>query len=314
MTPGYTALREWAALIELPGRGHIRMVGQDRARLLHAMSTNHIEQLAPGQGCYAFFLNAQGRILADAHVFRLDECHLLDTEPECRAGLYAHLDHYIIADDVELEDRTDDWLALGVEGPAAAGVLASAGIASPPEQPFSIHPAGEDLVARVSASGGDGFRLFVPVGERRRRMAKLENAGAVAATPEELRAARIENGRPRYAEDITSANLPQETQLMHALHFSKGCYLGQEIVERVRSRGHVNRLLVGLTISGVTAPPSEAPVLAAGQPAGAITSAAFSPASGRVLALAYLRAEVVAARPPLAVNGAAAEIHLLKPS
>ena len=99
MTAGYRALREEAAWVDLSDRGKIRVTGEDRARLLHAMCTNHIEQLKPGQGCYAFFLNAQGRILADANILCFEDHLLLDTEPESRYGLYEHLDRYIIADD-----------------------------------------------------------------------------------------------------------------------------------------------------------------------------------------------------------------------
>ena len=102
MTLGYQAIREAAAVLDLSGRGRIRATGEDRVRLLHAMSTNHIQQLGPHQGCYAFFLNSQGRILADAHILVLADSILLDTEPEIREKVYAHLDQYIIADDVTL--------------------------------------------------------------------------------------------------------------------------------------------------------------------------------------------------------------------
>src|SRR4051794_16112399 len=101
---GYQALRESAAWIDLSGRGKIRLTGEDRARLLHAMTTNEIQKLAPGQGSYTFFLNAQGRILADANVVILEDTVLLDTEPETRERVFQHLDQFIIADDVTLED------------------------------------------------------------------------------------------------------------------------------------------------------------------------------------------------------------------
>src|SRR5579864_3168752 len=101
---GYDALRTRAAYLDLSGRGKIKLTGEDRARLLHAMTTNHIEQLTPGAGCYAYFLSAQGRILADVNVLCRDDHFLLDTEPETRQSLHQHLDHFIIADDVTLED------------------------------------------------------------------------------------------------------------------------------------------------------------------------------------------------------------------
>src|SRR5260370_5428033 len=102
VTPGYNALANGAAILDLSSRGRIRVTGEDRARLLHAMTTNHVQQLKPGEGLYAFFLNAQGRILADAYVLCFEDHLLLDTEPETRTVVYQHLDRYIIADDVTL--------------------------------------------------------------------------------------------------------------------------------------------------------------------------------------------------------------------
>src|SRR5580692_6386026 len=115
MPSGYDALRTAAAWLDLSARGRIYATGGDRARLLHAMTTNHVQNLTPGAGCYAFFLNAQGRILADANILCFDDYLLLDVEPESRAFLMGHLDKYIIADDVTLEDMTEATFALGIE-------------------------------------------------------------------------------------------------------------------------------------------------------------------------------------------------------
>src|SRR5213594_814680 len=123
MGPGYKALREKAAYLDLSARGKIFAGGEDRVRLLHAMTTNHIQQLQPGQGCYAFFLNAQGRILADVNVFVLPDRILLDVEPEVRERVYQHLDKFIIADDVTVEDASESLMALGIEGPRAEETL-----------------------------------------------------------------------------------------------------------------------------------------------------------------------------------------------
>src|SRR6185437_2870275 len=109
----YEALRSETAWIDLSSRGKIRVTGDDRARLLHAMTTNHISGMQRGEGLYAFFLNAQGRILADACIYNLGEALLLDTEPEVGTKVLEHLDKYIIADDVELDDQTITWSAVG---------------------------------------------------------------------------------------------------------------------------------------------------------------------------------------------------------
>jgi folate-binding protein YgfZ len=281
MGPGYQALRETVGYLDLSARGKITATGEDRVRLLHAMTTNHIQQLTAGQGCYAFFLNPQGRILADANILILSDRILIDVEPEVRERLYQHLDKFIIADDVTLEDASEHLSALGVEGPGAAEALATMG-APVPESPYSHVDWNGAIVARVSSTGLPGFRIFAPKG----RLPSFETADE-----ESIRVVRLEHGKPRYGEDIFDTTLPQETQQAHALHFSKGCYIGQEIVERIRSRGHVNRLLTGLRIEGSAAPGSGTKLTVDGAEVGEITSAAFSPALGKVVALGYLRAQ-----------------------
>ena len=309
---GYVSLREEAAWLDLSARGRIAARGEDRARLLHAMSTNLVEGLQPGQGCYAFFLNAQGRILGDANLLCAADHILIDTEPETAASLAAHIDKHIIADDVTLEDMRERTCAIGVEGPRAAGVLAALGAPSPPAA-LSHQCWGSRLVAALSSSGQPGYRIVAPAGEKNALIAELESARATAASPEAVHIVRLENGKSRYGEDITDANLAQETQLASALHFNKGCYLGQEIVERVRARGHVNRLLVRLSLEG-SAPPAPGAVLRSGETeVGAITSAAFSPALGHVVALGYVRADCAATGTDLAVDGCRALVTASRP-
>jgi folate-binding protein YgfZ len=292
MGPGYIALREGAAWLDLSGRGRIRMTGEDRVRLLHAMCTNDVQHLAPGAGCYTFFLNAQGRILADANVLCHSGALLLDTEPEAREFLLGHIDRYIIADDVALEDATAATAAVGLEGPKAEAALAAAGAPAP--EAGCAHVAwGDRLVVRASTTGMPGFAILTAPQDREALLRTLEAAGAVAATPAAARTVRIEAGKPRYGEDITDRFLPHETQLLHAVHFTKGCYLGQEIVERVRSRGGVHRFLVRMELEAGEPPVAGTPVLADDKTLGEITSAAYSPSSGKVAALGYVRLEEI---------------------
>ncbi|MBM3775880.1 MAG: hypothetical protein FJW37_12070, partial [Acidobacteria bacterium] len=178
---GYEALRNAAAWLDLAGRGKLYATGEDRARLLHAMTTNQVQQLSPGEGCYAFFLNSQGRILGDVCLFCLKDRLLLDTEPERREFLYQHLDKYIIADDVTLEDATGRMATLGVEGPEAGRVLRAAG-APVPEKPYGHAGWGRAGVARASYTGGPGFRIFAPLEQRQEIIGQLEAAGAVPAS------------------------------------------------------------------------------------------------------------------------------------
>ncbi len=281
---GYEALRNRAAWIDLSARGKIKLTGDDRARLLHAMTTNHIQQLAPGDGCYAFFLNDKGRILADANVLCRPDYFLLDVEPEAREPLYQHLDRFIIADDVTLEDATGATATIAVEGPEAAEVMQRAG-APIPETDYCSVDWNDAVVARLNSTGSPGFFIFVPVNEKAALIARLEAAGAELAGAEAARVVRLEHGKPRFGEDISDRFLAQEANQPHALHFSKGCYLGQEIVERVRSRGQIHRVLKPLILE-MKEPPAPGTKL---ENASEITSAVYSPALGKVVALAYVR-------------------------
>jgi len=281
---GYAALRSGAAWLDLSARGKIKLTGEDRARLLHAMTTNHIQQLTPGTGCYAFFLTAQGRILSDANILCRPDHFLLDLEPETREKIYQHLDHYIIADDVTLEDVTPETATIAVEGPKSHEVLQAAG-APTPDAEYATAEWGTRVVARLSATGGLGFFVFAPAAGKEKLLAEIEAAGAVAADAETFRVVRLEHGRARYGEDLSERFLAQEANQPHALHFSKGCYLGQEIVERVRSRGQVHRLLTPLQLD-TKEPPAAGTKFETGTE---ITSAAYSPALDKVVALGYVR-------------------------
>jgi aminomethyltransferase len=281
---GYDALRNRAAWLDLSARGKIKLTGEDRARLLHAMTTNHIQQLTPGSGCYAFFLNDKGRVLADANVLCRPDYFLLDVEPETRDPLYQHLDRFIIADDVTLEDATGATATIAVEGPQAARVLERAG-APVPEAEYSSVDWDQALVARLNSTGSAGFFIFAPAAEKLALIARLEAAAAEFADAEAARVVRLEHGKPRYGEDISERFLAQEANQPQALNFNKGCYLGQEIVERVRSRGQIHRVLKPLTLE-TKEPPAPGTKL---EDATEITSAAYSPAMDKVVALAYVR-------------------------
>lgn len=288
---GYQALRESAAWIGLARRGKIRVTGADRARLLHAMTTNHVQQLQPGQGLYAFFLTAQGRIVADANIVCLDSALLLDVEPEVTTKVYEHLDKFIIADDVALEDVTAGMATVGVEGPSAEETLRGLGAAIPPDD-FAFTLWGSRMVARVNQTGQPGFAIFATPEDRPALLRELDAAGVPEASPGAVTTVRLENGKPRYGEDFSEKTLPQETGLMHALHFQKGCYIGQEIVERIRSRALLHRGLAHVSLATAAPPPPGTVIEAAGQKVGEITSAAYSPARGHVVALAMMRLDM----------------------
>jgi folate-binding protein YgfZ len=279
---GYEALHEGAARLDLSSRGKIRVTGEDRARLLHALLTNDVKGLAPGEGNYHFLLNAQGRIQADLNLCVLDDWILLDCASDLTSRIYETLDHYIIADDVQLEDITSRLATVAVEGPQADEVGDVAGA----------------IRARLSATGQPGVWFFVDPERRAELFPEVP-----AATAEEARVVRVENGVPQYGEDFGDTTLAQETQQMRALHFTKGCYLGQEIVERIRSRGQVHRLLVRVAVEGKEPPASGTAVLAGGQEAGRLTSPVYSPRLASSLGLAIVRREFATPGTAVEVDG-----------
>jgi tRNA-modifying protein YgfZ len=307
LTPGYRALREGAGVLDLSARGKIRVIGEDRARLLHAMSTNHVEGLRPGEGCYTFFLSAQGRVLADANLFCFEDHLLLDTEPETRSKLYEHLDRYIIADDVLLEDETGSTATIAVEGPKAEPVLSALGAPIPAADHAWAAWDGR-VIARVDSTGAGGCFIFLPPEEKVVLLAQFAAAGAVEATAEDARTVRIEHGRPRYGEEITERYLLQETGQMQAVNFNKGCYLGQEIVERVRSRAQIHRVLRRVEIDAREVPAAGVKLKAGDADAAEIASAAYSPVLRKVVALAYVRSAYAEPGTRLTLDTAPAEV------
>ena len=157
-----------------------------------------------------------------------------------------------------------------------------------PGADFAHLPWGDATVAAASVTGQPGFRIFCPAEKTADLIRRVEAAGARPASAEDARMVRIENGKPRYGEDIRDTSLPQETRQMHAVSFTKGCYLGQEIVERIRARGHVNRTLQRIELEGTEPAQPGATVEVEGKQA-EITSSVYSPELKRAVALAYVR-------------------------
>jgi len=250
--------------------------GRDRARYLHNVTSNEIKKMTPGSACYAFLLTPQGRIQADADVFCFPEHFLLDTEPEMRGKLPPVVMKFKVADQVELEDITEKTGSIGVEGPRAADLRAA----------FANQPL--FTVVDATVTGQPGFRVICAAEQFAQLISAAERVAA-QATADDARAVRIENGKPRYGEDIRETSLPQETQQLQGVSFTKGCYVGQEIVERIRAQGHVNKLLVRLEAESSEPLAGGAKVTAEGKEAGEITSSIRSPQSGCVAALAIVR-------------------------
>jgi aminomethyltransferase len=271
------ALLRAAAVSPLDSTGWVRVTGSDRLRWLNGMLTNHIQQLTPGAGCYNFALNAQGQIQADLTAFFESDSILIETGSDQIEKLLDHLNRFIIMDDVELADITAERRGLLVAGPDASRLLAAIGLSCDPTEPLQLthitwRAAAVDLIHAHSPLV-PRFELWADSATIAALAADLFAAGAIAVSPVALDHLRILEGTPRFGTDITDRNLPQETGQTRALHFTKGCYLGQEIVERIHSRGGVHRAFSGFVLTGPLPTPG-AVLEAEGKPVAELTSVA----------------------------------------
>jgi len=295
------ALLQGTGISRLDQTGWIRVTGKDRVRWLNGMVTNSVQQLKDGEGNYNFLLTVQGRIQGDATIFAEPDALLMETAASQVPGLMALLDHYIIMDDVELADATGSQSGLLVAGPKAASLLAQIGLnikglRTLTTQTISWNAAQINVLHTESALT-PRFELWADADTTSKLLEALQSAGAVFCETQSLEWLRILEGTPLYGTDIRDRELPQETGQTRALHFSKGCYLGQEIVERIRSRGNVHRTFSAFRLDGEL-PTAGAFLEADGKSIGELTSVAAIPLptdDGTViqLSLGYIRREAL---------------------
>jgi folate-binding protein YgfZ len=295
----FQALLSGCGLYDLSARAKIAVTGSDRVRWLNGMATNNVRDLAPGHGVYAFLLNAQGRIQADLYIFQRGESLLVDTEHGQREKVLQLFDRYIIADDVEIADVSDKLTALGLTGPESRHVLERACIAVPDLKHLQFADVAwkEKLVTLVRAGeeARESWQVWIAPEHAGELWDALLKAGARPTGTTALNLFRISRGIPQFGVDIRERDLPAETGQTRALNFTKGCYLGQEIVERIRSRGAVHRKFTAFVVEG-TLPEAGAKIVAGEideKEVGEITSGAILPLPGgdRPVALGYLRRE-----------------------
>jgi folate-binding protein YgfZ len=291
----------------------VQITGADRLRWLNGMVTNTIQALPEGRWNYNFLLNAQGRIQGDANVYRTAENLIFQTDRSQIARLSAHLDHFIIMDDVELHSLDAERTTIGIAGPRAAEVLSSLGAAIPEQDGFADTRINETEITLVGAHSPvvPRFEIWLPATALSQIWAALQNSGAAPCGLASTEALRILDATPLYGIDIQERHLAQETSQTRALNFNKGCYLGQEIVERIRSRATVHRNLRQFSVGNAPA------ALNAGEgielnaegaernPVGELTSVAHYnlPAFTGALALGFIRTEAVERNLPLTHSG-----------
>ena len=294
------------------------MKGRDCARFLQRIISNDVKNLAPGQGTYATLLNPQGHVLADFQVLCAQDSFLIETDADLSEKTVQALGRYIIADKVTIEPLP--WFAVSVQGPQSRGLVEKVFAKEVPALAEHGHWATDLLgfpvrVVQASSTGEPGYEIWCSaeamLGTWNELLAKAPQ-GALPAGTQALESLRIEAGIPRYGADFGEDTMPLEAGLLSALNFNKGCYIGQEIVERTRTRGHENWKLAGLTIDSAQPPPAGEKLISEGKELGEITSSCLSPTLSKTIALGYVRREVSEPGTRLALDsGPAAEVALL---
>lgn len=315
----YDAARRRAAFLDRSDRGRIVVSGADRAAYLQGLFTNDIAALRPGLGCYTAYLTAQGRMIADAWVYELGDVIMLSVAGGVKDSLLAKLDQFIFSEDVQLGDVTGTFAQIGVVGPASAPIVAElTGIADATLRGLPEHgnrrsdAAGSSMiVTRTTDVGEAGFDVYVERDRLATVNATLDRLAVPRLDEDTSEAIRIESGVPRFHRDMDEDTIPLEAGIeSRAISFTKGCYVGQEVIIRVLHRGHgrVARRLVGLTLAGDQIPAPRATVTSGDREVGHVTSGAWSPSLNRPVALAYVHRDFVAPGTSLQVAGNPAEV------
>jgi folate-binding protein YgfZ len=315
----YEAVRAGGAgLIDLSSRGRVRVSGTEAVPFLNGLITNDMKTLAEYHWMPAAFPNVQGRLIASVRVVRLKDegtgkndspTFLLDTETATHAAVLKNIERFTLAGDFHVTDITDQTALISVQGSKAVDtVRAVLGDAAASLEPNELCAANEVTVIRASHTGEIGFDLMVNAKQATKLWEGLQAAGAQPVGYEALEILRIEAGLPRYGVDMDETNVVTETGLDDAVSYTKGCYVGQEIIARIKYRGHVAKRLSGLLFDeGEKAEAGATITSADGKEIGRITSVAYSPQLRRTIALGYLKFDYLAAGTVVKVIGGDAE-------
>lgn len=288
-----SALRTRAGFVVRPEVYTLVLEGPDRVRFLNGMLTSDVALLAPGQGQLSVKATPRGRVEGLVRVRCLEEALEIDLEEASAQNVANSLVKMIIMDEVTLGDRTPDRTVIGLYGPTATEVLASAGITLSPLALHGFIDVDGPLPGRIirdPSFGVPGYELHVPPAQLDAWQTALTEARAAVVSPAALDIVRVERGRPRDGIDIDADTIPMEARLEEALDFKKGCYVGQEVIARAHNLGGVKHILVALDFEGETpAVGSRLVADADGKMTGEVTSAVRSPTAGRSIGLGYVR-------------------------
>ena len=309
----YEAVRggESAGLFDLSSRGRVEVSGTEAVQFLNGLVTNDVKTLAPGAWMGAAFPNVQGRLIAHARMMRAGDepKFLIDTEAATAEAVRANLERFTLAGDFRLRDLRAETALLSVQGAASVSFVGSVlgeGAAGTERGRVSIVTWRESqtvTVARATHTGEDGFDLFIRAESAGDLWDALVAAGARPVGRDALELLRIEAGIPRYGVDMTDANVVLEAGLDDSVSYTKGCYVGQEIIARIHWRGHVAKRLAGLALEGEAAPGAKLKTIDGAREIGRVTSVALSPRLGRVIALGFVKYDFLQPGTELIVAG-----------
>jgi folate-binding protein YgfZ len=297
----YAAVRDGGVgLIDLSSRGRISVSGSEAVMFLNGLITNDLKALGESRWMAAAFPNVQGRLLAAVRVIRRRDDLLLDTEAATHAKVVKLIERFTLAGDFKVTDLTNETHQISFQGRAASDLIEKIyGVKDLPRD--GVWQNDRVTILRATHTGEDGFDVITADGS-------LETFGATPVSPEVAETLRIEAGIARYGVDMDETNVVTETNLDDAVSYTKGCYLGQEIIVRIRHRGHVAKKLTGLLFeSDSPSEPGSVIKSTDDKEIGRVTSATFSPALGTTVGLGYVRYEYLAPGTPLVVHGVAAK-------
>jgi folate-binding protein YgfZ len=298
----FARLTASVGVIDLSPRGRVCLLGEDRVKFLHGQVTNDVNRLQSGQGCYSAITDNKGRIQSDLNIHLLENEILLDFEPGLTAMLTERLERFIVADDVEVCDVAEAFGLISIQGPNSEPALnrLDLGVA-PPDLHHAVTAVEHDTLGQLylvnlPRLNSRGFDLYAPMNavpaifDKLISAAKDEDGGPVGWNA--FDAARIAAGIPRFGQDMTPANLAPEAGIEdRAISYSKGCYIGQEILNRLHNFAQVNKSLQRLAISGDRRPETGDAIFVGEKKAGSLTSVTTLPTTGERLALGYVRKE-----------------------
>lgn len=297
----YSAIRDdGAGLINLSSRGRILVSGSEAVTFLNGLITNDMKTLGLNSWMPAAFANVQGRLLAAVRVIHREDGFIIDTEGATRETVITLLDRFTLAGDFRVTDLTDQTVMFSVQGKRAAEIVGAVlgEPAAAVDRQKVVSARFDDAtvtVIRATHTAEDGFDLFVDAGHGSRLTEALRGAGATSISDEIFETLRIEAGIPLYGIDIDESNVVTETNLDNAVSFTKGCYIGQEIIVRIKHRGHVAKKLAGVILDATTGVPRNAKLVSSDQKEiGRVTSSTFSPRLERAIALGYLKYDYLA--------------------